>query len=302
MSGLTVKNGSSPVVNTAVTYVDPSSSATSTQVKTWNNGKAAYTYTYDNKGNITSISDGSKTVTYAYDAFGRLVDVYDPVAKQHCVYTYDDGGNLLQQVIYKPKQSSGGGGGDIVIPVDPPVEPPIEVIVAAAPDDYGYYLSATVNYTYGDANWPDLLTAFNGKSITYDAIGNPLSGGTWTYTCNGQEYVIWAWKGDYINLGAGAELGIYTGGEPHWHVDKSLAMSMYVEVKYNGSTIISFSDYTWWITGFNPNYQNMNASSLTAIFTIRLNDPGMYNAFRASRPAGWTFALMQGFGIARFYF
>lgn len=46
----------------------------------------------------------------------------------------------------------------------------------------------------------------------------------------------------------------------------------------------------------------MNASSLTAIFTIRLNDPGMYNAFRASRPAGWTFALMQGFGIARFYF
>lgn len=74
------------------------------------------------------------------------------------------------------------------------------------------------------------------------------------------------------------------------------------KIKYNGSTIISFSDYTWWITGFNPNYQNMNASSLTAIFTIRLNDPGMYNAFRASRPAGWTFALMQGFGIARFYF
>ena len=182
MTGLTSKNGSTSVVSTAVTYVDPSSSATSTQVKTWNNGKAAYTYTYDNKGNITSISDGSKTVTYAYDAFGRLVDVYDPVAKQHCVYTYDDGGNLLQQVIYKPKQSSGGGGGDIVIPVDPPVEPPIEVIVAAAPDDYGYYLSATVNYTYGDANWPDLLTAFNGKSITYDAIGNPLNDGTWTYT------------------------------------------------------------------------------------------------------------------------
>ena len=76
MTGLTAKNGS-----TSVTYVDPSSAATSTQVKTWNNGKAAYTYTYDNKGNITSISDGSKTVTYAYDAFGRLVDVYDPVAK-----------------------------------------------------------------------------------------------------------------------------------------------------------------------------------------------------------------------------
>ena len=40
MTGLTAKNGS-----TSVTYVDPSSTATSTQVKTWNNGKAAYTYT-----------------------------------------------------------------------------------------------------------------------------------------------------------------------------------------------------------------------------------------------------------------
>ena len=45
MTGLTAKNGSTSVVSTAVTYVDPSSSATSTQVKTWNNGKAAYTYT-----------------------------------------------------------------------------------------------------------------------------------------------------------------------------------------------------------------------------------------------------------------
>ena len=206
MSGLTVKNGSSPVVSTTVTYVNPSSSATSTQVKTWNNGKAAYTYTYDNKGNITSISDGSKTVTYAYDAFGRLVDVYDPVAKQHCVYTYDDGGNLLQQVIYKPKQSSGGGGGDIVIPVDPPVEPPIEVIVAAAPDDYGYYLSATVNYTYGDANWPDLLTAFNGKSITYDAIGNPLSDGTWTYAWqHGRQLASMSKSGSSITYGYNAD-------------------------------------------------------------------------------------------------
>ena len=67
MSGLTVKNGSSPVVSTTVTYVNPSSSATSTQVKTWNNGKAAYTYTYDNKGNITSISDGGQEFDYQYE-------------------------------------------------------------------------------------------------------------------------------------------------------------------------------------------------------------------------------------------
>ena len=39
----------------------------------------------------------------------------------------------------------------------------------------------SIPYTYGDANWKDKLTAYNGVSITYDAIGNPLSDGTWRY-------------------------------------------------------------------------------------------------------------------------
>ena len=29
--------------------------------------------------------------------------------------------------------------------------------------------------TYGDSNWKDKLTAFNGREITYDEIGNPLT-------------------------------------------------------------------------------------------------------------------------------
>ena len=40
----------------------------------------------------------------------------------------------------------------------------------------------TMRYTYGDASWGDLLTAYNGVAITYDEIGNPLNDGTWTYT------------------------------------------------------------------------------------------------------------------------
>ena len=42
--------------------------------------------------------------------------------------------------------------------------------------------TTTHTYTYGNSDWKDLLTAFDGKAITYDAIGNPLSDGTWTYT------------------------------------------------------------------------------------------------------------------------
>lgn len=34
---------------------------------------------------------------------------------------------------------------------------------------------ATVkNYGYTDTEWKDKLTTFNGQTITYDAIGNPL--------------------------------------------------------------------------------------------------------------------------------
>ena len=34
---------------------------------------------------------------------------------------------------------------------------------------------STKTYTYGNSSWGDLLTKFNGTSITYDGIGNPLS-------------------------------------------------------------------------------------------------------------------------------
>ncbi len=34
--------------------------------------------------------------------------------------------------------------------------------------------TAVKNYTYDDSSWGDLLTSYNGDTITYDAIGNPL--------------------------------------------------------------------------------------------------------------------------------
>ena len=38
----------------------------------------------------------------------------------------------------------------------------------------------TITYGY-DTTWKDKLVSCNGATITYDAIGNPLSDGTWTY-------------------------------------------------------------------------------------------------------------------------
>ena len=53
-------------------------------------------------------------------------------------------------------------------------------------------LSSTKSYTYGNTNWKDLLTAYNGVSLTYDTIGNPLSyynGTSYTFGWNGRRLV-----------------------------------------------------------------------------------------------------------------
>jgi len=41
----------------------------------------------------------------------------------------------------------------------------------------------TKTYTYAyDSTWKDKLASYDGKSVTYDAIGNPLTYDGWTYT------------------------------------------------------------------------------------------------------------------------
>ena len=112
----------------------------------------SFAYTYDNRGNITSETRNGATTTYAYDALGQLVRVNDPHENATWVYNYDRGGNITSKVKYS--FTTGALGAAI----------------------------ETIPYAYGDANWKDKLTAYNGTAITYDAIGNPLNDGTWNYT------------------------------------------------------------------------------------------------------------------------
>ena len=111
---------------------------------------------------------------------------------------------------------------------------------------------------------------------------------------NDVTYVLWCWKGDYINLGAGAELGIYTGSGWHKQVDTSLAMPMSMTLSHNGSESITYAPQTpqWWITSFNSNWLNVQADELTATFTITFTDPNMYRAFYATygqAGGAWSF-------------
>ena len=112
----------------------------------------SFEYEYDSRGNITSEKRGNLTTTYQYDALGQLIRVNDPHENATWVYNYDRGGNILSKVKYA--YTTGAVGTAI----------------------------ETIPYVYGDSNWKDKLTSYNGQTITYDAIGNPLNDGTWTYT------------------------------------------------------------------------------------------------------------------------
>lgn len=113
------------------------------------------------------------------------------------------------------------------------------------------------------------------------------------FTYNGCGYTIWVWKGDYINLGAGAELGIYRGSSGHRTVDRSLSMRMGMFVDYKGKNIVYYnpSEKQWWITSFNSNYLNVDANDLSVAVYIQFNDRGMFQAFRNKwEPAtNWLF-------------
>ena len=111
-----------------------------------------FAYTYDNRGNITSETRNGLTTTYVYDALGQLVRVNEPHENATWIYSYDRGGNILNKAKY----------------------------AYTIADELGEALES-IPYTYGDANWKDKLTAYNGISIVYDAMGNPLNDGTWTY-------------------------------------------------------------------------------------------------------------------------
>ena len=152
MTGLTAKSGTTSVVTTGITYKNPTSTTTSTQVYKWTTGGKTYTYTYDVRGNITAIADGTYTTTYAYDSLDQLTRENNQAAGKTWVYAYDNGGNILSKTEYAYTTGTLGTALD------------------------------TITYGYSDSYWKDLLTSYDGQTLTSDNIGNLTNDGTWSYT------------------------------------------------------------------------------------------------------------------------
>ena len=142
-----------------------------------------YSYTYNNAGYITKIVGSGYVIEYTYDGKGQLLSEDNSITDLYYTYTYDASGNLTK-VVSQPRSTTGGDGPILMGVIDgDTAEPSLAPILPNLP-------VPTVNtYTYSDSEWGDLLTKYNGVSITYDEIGNPLSyynGSSYTFTWDGR--------------------------------------------------------------------------------------------------------------------
>ena len=121
---------------------------------------ASYTYLSGGHGEsstttlVSSVTQNGKTTGYTYDANGNITEIKENgVVKES--YTYDSLNQLKTVTRNGVTTEYSYSGGNIT-----------EVKQNGA---------VIKSYTYGDSEWKDLLTGFNGQSISYDVIGNPLT-------------------------------------------------------------------------------------------------------------------------------
>ncbi|MGN0799385.1 MAG: RHS repeat-associated core domain-containing protein [Christensenellales bacterium] len=148
--------GFSTPYTVALTYLAGANGSKTAMLQSYKNGsEAAYTYAYDDNGNVTSITKGSASASYTYDSLNQLTRVNDGFTNKTTTYTYDNAGNILERKEYAYTT------GELGTPTD------------------------TVSYTY-DSAWKDKLVSYDGQTITYDEIGNPLSYRGYTLTWQGK--------------------------------------------------------------------------------------------------------------------
>jgi len=139
--------GTTTPFTTTYTYLDGAgTNSTTTLLGSMQNGiNDAFNYTYDANGNILTISEGTlPKATYTYDKMNQLISENNAYTSKSIDYVYDIGGNIISRTEYNYINGSRES------------------------------LIDTYNYGYS-TSWKDQLISYDGQSITYDEVGNPLT-------------------------------------------------------------------------------------------------------------------------------
>ncbi len=169
----------------------------------FNYGEDSYhfSYKYDTRGNIIKMyEDDILRGEFEYDEAGQLKACYDLCSGQTFVYSYDVNGNLISKTEYENVTNKDISTGTVV---------------------------SSDTYSYTDTSWSDKLTAFNGQTISYDLMGNPLSYRGATLTWNGR--LLMSYEKDGTKYA-------YTYNADNLRTSKS---------KYVNNTLVSKETYIW---------------------------------------------------------
>ena len=163
-------------------------------------------YEYDANGNITHEYTGTEKIDenlryrYTYDEANQITRVDDNIQSKTYVYQYDKGGNRVSEKIYNYTLT----------------------------DTLGTVQQEIVS-EYVNLAWDDLLTSYNGKAITYDNAGNPL-------TYDGKTFV---WDGKQLK-----EIIAQDGSKTVFDYDANGIRTRKIQYNAEGG-IDYFVDYVW---------------------------------------------------------
>ena len=143
---------------------------------------------YDGLRRLSTVSGGPFNRTYTYRDISSSKTTmqvsglsYNLGSGMNFGYTYDDLGNI---------ETYTAPDGEVITYT---YDAQGQLLKAAGDTTYNYTYDTVGNiltanghsYTYGNSNWKDLLTAYDGETITYDNSGNPISyynGTRWALT------------------------------------------------------------------------------------------------------------------------
>jgi len=164
--------------------------------------------------------------------------------------------------------------------------------------DRNYHVDTHNSITFGTC-WQQFMGYMELYDIGFD-IGTNMQSRQMTFYYGGQEYTIWYWKGDYLNLGAGGECGIYRGSEYVKECATNMNLHMTIQVDYaDGTQSEMWEDDTWWITDFNPKQMwyseaDLDATSITYTIDMSFLDDAEWNDFISANQRDFDLKILDG--------
>lgn len=151
--------------------------------------------------------------------------------------------------------------------------------------DFRYDAEHVALHSYG-FQWQVLGGYNDAYDVVFDIVCS-MNRRKFIFNLDGKDYAIWAWKGSYLNLGPGSEVGFYEkeNNLGLWSCSDFLKMSCSLyHVLGEGSYRTLYNWYPqerqWWVTGFVPDEVLIKEEELRQVSSVELPTEAMYNKFK----------------------